>query len=92
MGYPAAKDNFKDSDKNSRLTISCIMLKNGQTYFKILGVLATFFKVCLAIFNIMKERINVKGLLSGLRQFLATERPLKIMKNAFFFKIFKLLL
>ena len=41
----------------------------------------------------------VKGALSGLRQFLATESPLKIMKNDFFFilkaffvfKIFKFL-
>ena len=41
----------------------------------------------------------VKGALSGLRQFLATENPLKIMKNDFFFilkaffvfKIFKFL-
>ena len=40
-----------------------------------------------------------KGALSGLRQFLATESPLKMMKNAFYFtskalfvlKIFKLL-
>ena len=29
--------------------------------------------------------INVKGALSGLRQFLADESPLKIMKNAFYF-------
>ena len=27
----------------------------------------------------------VKGTFSGLRQFLATERPLKMMKNAFYF-------
>ena len=41
----------------------------------------------------------VKGALSGLRQFLATESPLKMMKNAFYFilkalsvlKIFKFL-
>ena len=40
-----------------------------------------------------------KGALSGLRQYLATESPLKIMKNAFYFtskasfvlKIFKFL-
>ena len=42
---------------------------------------------------------DIKGTLSGLRQFLATERPLKMMKNAFYFnskalfvlKIFKFL-
>ena len=42
---------------------------------------------------------SVKGALSGLRQFLATECPLKIMKNVFYFtwnalfvlKIFKFL-
>ena len=42
---------------------------------------------------------DFKGALSGLRQFLATERPLKMMKNAFYFtskallvlKIFKFL-
>ena len=27
---------------------------------------------------------NIKGALSALRQFLATERPLKMMKNAFY--------
>ena len=45
-----------------------------------------------------KDEINIKGSLSGLRQFLPTESPLKIMKNAFYFtlkalfvlKIFKL--
>ena len=44
-------------------------------------------------------RPNFKGALSGLRQFLATESPLKMMKNAFYFtskalfvlKIFKFL-
>ena len=28
---------------------------------------------------------NVKGALTGLRQFLVTESPLKMMKNAFYF-------
>ena len=28
---------------------------------------------------------NIKGALSGLRQFMATESPLKVMKNAFYF-------
>ena len=28
---------------------------------------------------------NIKGALSGLRQFLVTKSPLKLMKNAFYF-------
>ena len=28
---------------------------------------------------------NIKGALSGLRQLLVTESPLKVMKNAFYF-------
>ena len=31
--------------------------------------------------------ITVKGALLGLRQFLATESPLKMMKNAFYFTL-----
>ena len=30
---------------------------------------------------------QVKGVLSGLRQYLATENPLKMMKNAFYFTL-----
>ena len=30
-------------------------------------------------------KLKFKGALSGLRQLLATERPLKVMKNAFYF-------
>ena len=30
---------------------------------------------------------NIKGTLSGLRQFLATEKPLKMMKRAFYFTL-----
>ena len=30
---------------------------------------------------------TIKGALSGLRQFLATEKPLKMMKNAFYFTL-----
>ena len=45
------------------------------------------------------KNIKVKGALTGLRQFLATESPLKMMKNTFYFtlkalfvlKIFKFL-
>ena len=52
----------------------------------------------LCLFN-GYEPFNFKGALSGVRQFLATESPLKLMKNAFYFtskapfvlKIFKFL-
>ena len=47
----------------------------------------------------MFHATKIKGALSGVKQFLATESPLKIMKNAFYFtlkahfvlKIFKFL-
>ena len=46
-----------------------------------------------------KIKFSIKGALSGLKQFLVTESPLKMMKNAFYFiskalfilKIFKFL-
>ena len=45
------------------------------------------------------KKKSIKGAISGLRQFLATESPLKMMKNGFYFtlkalfvlKIFKFL-
>ena len=36
-------------------------------------------------FSNIIEEIDIKGALSGLRQFLATESPLKMMRNAFGF-------
>ena len=53
--------------------------------------------ICLSLYNILD--CTFKGALSGLRQFLATENSLKLMKNAFYFiskalfvlKIFKFL-
>ena len=53
--------------------------------------------MCIAI--VLRTKRAFKGALSGLRQFLATESPLKMMKNAFYFtskalfvlKIFKIL-
>ena len=33
---------------------------------------------------------HIKGILSGLRQFLGTENPLKMMKNAFYFTLVNL--
>ena len=35
--------------------------------------------------NDMADMILIKDAFSGLRRFLATERPLKMMKNAFYF-------
>ena len=54
--------------------------------------------VCAISFTVKRTKM-FKGALSGLRQFLATERFLKIMKNTFYFtskdlsglKIFKFL-
>ena len=42
-----------------------------------------FIIICIIKINIIK--IYMKGALSGLRQFLATKSPLKMMKNAFYF-------
>ena len=50
-------------------------------------------------FEITVRETDFKGALSGLRQFLATENPLKMMKDAFYFilkaffvlKVFKFL-
>ena len=46
---------------------------------------ASFLTYVWPFYNIMHER--VKGVLSGLTQFLATESPLKIMKNTFYFTL-----
>ena len=35
----------------------------------------------------MDEKRKIIGALSGLRQFLATESPLKVMKNVFYFAL-----
>ena len=34
-----------------------------------------------------ETKVVIKGALSGLRQFLATENPLKMIKNTFYFTI-----
>ena len=51
----------------------------------------SFFKVDIykqiVILKLLSKKLT-RGTLSGLRHFLATERPLKIMDNAFYF-IFK---
>ena len=37
--------------------------------------------------KVLNSKSVLKGALSGLRQFLATESPLKIMKNTFYFTL-----
>ena len=60
--------------------------KNLQSFKELIKKLKTFSNV---LRNENKNTINaissygIKGTLSGQTQFLATERPLKIMKNAF---------
>ena len=39
----------------------------------------------------MRMIVNIKGPLSGLRQFLTIENPLKMMENAFYFMLKALL-
>ena len=48
-------------------------------------------KLCFVFIMISEEKVVVilKGAFSGLRQLVATESPLKIMKNTFFMKIMK---
>ena len=56
----------------------------------------SWIKECLDLFRVVE---NIKDALSGQREFSATESPLKMMKNAFYFtskalfvlKIFKFL-
>ena len=55
--------------------------------------------ISFPIYDAINFEIDLRGALSDLRRFLATERPLKMMKNAFYFtskafsvlKIFKFL-
>ena len=66
------------------------------------GAIVTIFELMISIwdhYTAQKMKFSIKGTHSGLRQFLAAERPLEMMKNAFCFtskglfvlKIFKLL-
>ena len=41
--------------------------------------------------RISQNKPKIKGAFSGLRQFLAAESPLKLMKNAFYFMLKALL-
>ena len=50
---------------------------------KILSCCSRATQLIIQIYN--KSKYNIKGALSGLRQFLTTESPLKMMKNTFYF-------
>ena len=41
--------------------------------------------ISFPIYDAINFEIDLRGALSDLRRFLATERPLKMMKNAFYF-------
>ena len=68
-------------------------LQKKSCHSKLTGILT--FLVGIYFFSALR----IKGALSGLRQFLAAESPLKVMRNAFYFtskalfvlKIFKFL-
>ena len=90
--------NLTKSIKEICLTLYTIIPQNGQTHS---------FQVLKLEWKLPWEKqlnnhckfLSLKGALSGLRQFLITESPLKMMKNAFYFtlkalfilKIFKFL-
>ena len=65
----------------------------------VIPVGSNFLEELSLVSYVKKTKLKFKGALSGLRQLLATERPLKVMKNAFYFtskalfvlKIFKFL-
>ena len=55
-------------------------------------VFEKFGVLCFLVASVMRFAVlpyyrRVRGALSGLRQFLATESPLKMMKNAFNFNL-----
>ena len=79
------------------------MAWNGQTHLKHLA--ARLLKCVCPFWDIMHLKVNhkrevsspdfasnTKGALSGLRQFLATERSLKMVKNDFYFTLKALLI
>ena len=54
--------------------------------------LLTQIALCEHVYDngLLNRNFKVKGALSGLRQILATESPLKMMKNAFYFTLIAL--
>ena len=71
------------------------MMKNVFYFIEKALFVLKIFKFCPGIFGHLGKRpdkkTKVKGALSSLKQFLATERPLKMMKNAFYFTLQSLL-
>ena len=45
------------------------------------------FQTSVLLIRVMECILELKGVLSGLRQFLENESPLKMMKNAFYFTL-----
>ena len=65
---------------------------NDAGYAQIIKVCASFLNVRIVFLmfpglDLYNFFIFIKGALSGLRQFLATENPLKMMKNTFYFTL-----
>ena len=66
-------------------------MKSSTYYFHIKTDTLVDFQVLIGVPLIEHffVSISLKGALSGLRQFLATKSPFKMMKNRFVLKIFK---
>ena len=65
-------------------SMECKQIFRKHTSFKFSGKLLAHTLARIIIENLAK---NIKSALSVLRQFLATENPLKMMKNAFYFNL-----
>ena len=74
-------------------------MKSSTCYFQMKTKILADFQICISVPLTAFDFKKVKGALLGLRQFLATESSLKMMKDAFYFtskalfvlKIFKFL-
>ena len=69
----------------------CFNVKSSTYYFHIKTDILVDFQILIGVPVIEQffVSISLKGALSGLRQFLATKSPFKMMKNRFVLKIFK---
>ena len=93
--YMRAKHDFLQNCKTNNVFLKFVRWKNIE--HKALDECIKYYTRNLNDAN--KRLKELTGILSGLRQFLATESPLKMMKNAFYFiskalfvlKIFKFL-
>ena len=70
---------------DSSVGSSVLFFRHAAIFYQ--NVLLLFFikNRCSALHYIFKKNFTVKGTLSGPRQSFATECPLKMMKNAFYF-------